>query len=84
MATIVYVWLVLACPQPWYPQHLAVPMANLTKNNEDDSGHPFDGARLLDFAILRPYLQHPAVSHDPSSATAIRANIAPSFLLQEN
>ena len=32
------------------------PMANLTKNNEDDSGHPFDGARLLDFAILRPYL----------------------------
>ncbi|XP_034696437.1 senescence-induced receptor-like serine/threonine-protein kinase [Vitis riparia] len=75
MATIVYVWLVLACPQPSYPQHLAVPMANLPKNNEDDSGHPFDGARLLDFAILRPYLQHPAVSHDPSPSSSLRREL---------
>ncbi|XP_034680181.1 uncharacterized protein LOC117910225 [Vitis riparia] len=28
------------------------------------------GARLLDFAILRPYLQHPAISHDPATVTS--------------
>ena len=42
------------------------------------------GTRLLDFTILIPYLQHPAISHDPSSSTTIHANIAPSFLLEEN
>ncbi|RVW12255.1 putative glutamate carboxypeptidase PLA3 [Vitis vinifera] len=39
----------LCRPKKLREKHLAVPMANLTRNNEDDSGRPFDGCKAARF-----------------------------------